>query len=85
MPGSVLLCAAPWCAVSRRMALALAGFTAQNEGARSFRRLDVDAAPELLEQYGLRVLPTLLFLDAQGRERARVEGECGEAELAAGG
>jgi thiol-disulfide isomerase/thioredoxin len=74
---------APWCGASRRMALALAALSAELEPQVAFRRCNADAAPEALGEYRLRVLPTLLFLDEQERELARLEGVCGRGEVEA--
>jgi hypothetical protein len=65
------------------MALALAALSAEGEPQLAFRRTNTDDAPEALGEYRLRVLPTLLFLDAQNQEITRIEGACGGHEIQA--
>lgn len=72
---------APWCAASQPMALRMAALAAELEPRIAFSRVNADTAPEALEERHVRVLPTLLFLDGQGTEVARLEGECGAGEV----
>ena len=68
---------APWCAASQPMVLHMAALAAELEPRVAFSRINADTSPEALEERRVRVLPTLLFLDAKGREVSRLEGEIG--------
>ncbi len=80
---TVLECWAPWCGASHRMAMQLTELAAELEPHIAFSRLNADEMPETLGEFQVRVLPTLLFLDTRGLELARLEGECGRAEIEA--
>lgn len=42
---------------------------------------DIDAVPEMAQQYGVRGVPTLILLDDEGKEVKRLVGGKPEAEL----
>ena len=69
--------AAGWCPPCREMARttwADAGLAAAVADRCLPVRVDADARPELMQRYGVQVLPTLILAAADGRELRRVEG-----------
>lgn len=58
---------ASWCPPCHAIAPVIDALAGEFEGRIKVGKLDVDAAPELAERYGVRALPTLLIL-----ERGRV-------------
>ncbi|MCL2105736.1 MAG: thioredoxin family protein [Oscillospiraceae bacterium] len=82
MKRSVIECRAAWSDASRRMAPRMAELAAEYAAKAAFLCLDADAAPELMAEYRVRALPTLLFLE-DGAEVARLVGERRKEELRA--
>ena len=62
---------APWCGYCRRLAPAVDRLEAEINGKVTVSKADIDALPEIAQQYGIDTIPTLiLFKD--GKEADRV-------------
>lgn len=75
---------ATWCAPCHEMDRTTFASEAVQAGAGAFvpLKVDADTRQSFLERYGIEVFPTLLLLDADGRELTRREGYVGPDELA---
>lgn len=71
---------APWCGPCRTMAPVFAQTAAELGTRARFLKLNTEAYPETASGYGIRSIPTLILFKA-GRERDRVSGALGAAQL----
>lgn len=74
---------ADYCPPCRVMAPILKAAQKEYAGRATVLSIDVTRYPALADKAGVRVIPTLVFYDAQGRETARHEGVMDRAELRA--
>ena len=72
---------AEWCAPCRGMAPGLEQLAAELGDAAVVAKVDIDANPELAERYGVRSIPTLVFIQ-DGAEVDRVVGAVSKDALA---
>jgi thioredoxin 1 len=62
------------CIPCRKMAPILDALRDDFRGALIVEVIDVRQHPEAAREYGIKVIPTQIFYDAEGRERSRHEG-----------
>lgn len=62
------------CIPCKRMAPILEGLSQEYRSSFTVEVLDVRRNPELGQKWGIRVIPTQVFIDASGAERFRHEG-----------
>ncbi len=72
---------ADWCGPCHAIAPAIAELAAEFEGRAKVGKLNVDDAPDVAAQYGIRSIPTLLFFK-DGRIVDRLIGVVSKQELA---
>ena len=65
---------ATWCGPCRQFKPTFEAAEKRYEGKVEFRSIDVDQHPELAQQYGIQAIPTIVFLDKEGREVNRETG-----------
>lgn len=65
---------ASWCPPCQKMKPVIEELTDTYDDAMNFVIIDVDANEELAAQYGIRAVPTYIFLDRKGKPVKRVEG-----------
>ncbi len=70
---------ADWCGPCKAMAPQFAAAARQMPEVR-FAKLDTEAAPQVSARYGIRSIPTMILFEG-GREKARVSGAMGAAQL----
>jgi thiol-disulfide isomerase/thioredoxin len=70
---------AQWCGPCRQMRPTVAQLSRKGYPIKS---IDIDAAPELKEKYGVDAVPTFIVVDSQGRELGRTSGSQPAAQLA---
>ena len=70
---------ADWCGPCRMMAPAFADAARRRDDVR-FLKVDSDQAPELMQRYGIRGIPTLILFKG-GKESARVSGALPQSQL----
>ena len=73
---------APWCGTCRLFAPVIGRVAARHEGALRVVAVDVDAFPEVAEQWNVRGLPTLVLVKAE-QEVLRINRLQSEAALTA--
>lgn len=61
---------AEWCGPCKMLAPALAGLAEKYAGKIDVYKVDTDAEPELSAAFGIRSVPTMLFIPASGSPRA---------------
>jgi thioredoxin 1 len=71
---------AEWCGPGRAMAPVLEELAAASKGRVTLAKVDVDLNPELAARYGIRSIPTILFVNA-GSVVDRVVGAVPKARL----
>ncbi len=64
---------ATWCAPCRALAPTIDKLAEQYEGRAKVVKLDVDKAPDIASEYGVRSIPTVIVFD-KGKEAARWVG-----------
>ena len=64
---------ATWCAPCRALAPTIDKLAQQYEGRAKVVKLDVDKAPDVASEYGVRSIPTVIVFD-KGKEAARWVG-----------
>lgn len=63
-----------WCQPCKTMKPIIEALQRDYAGRVSVEFVDVDKNPDLAQQYGIRVIPTQVFIDSAGREVSRHEG-----------
>ena len=71
---------ADWCPPCRRLAPVLERLAPRYKGKVAFVKVNVGKVPALARRFGVRAIPTLLFLK-KGREANRIVGAPPEAKL----
>jgi thioredoxin 1 len=71
------------CIPCKKMAPILEGLSREYQGSLVVEVLDVRKAPQLGQKWGIRVIPTQVFIDASGEERFRHEGFMAKEEILA--
>ena len=69
------------CIPCKKMAPILDGLTEEYRGSLIVEVIDVRKDPEAGQPWGIRVIPTQVFLDASGEERFRHEGFMGKEAI----
>ncbi|MDE7180056.1 MAG: thioredoxin family protein [Muribaculaceae bacterium] len=65
---------ADWCTPCKKIAPAVEILRSEYSPRVNFRSIDVDEDIELTHRYGIKSVPTFIFLDENGREIRRLEG-----------
>ena len=73
---------APWCGYCRRIAPALEKIAEQYEGSLVVGKVNIDEVPQLAQQAGVEVIPTLV-LYRNGQALGSIVGPGSKAEIAA--
>ncbi len=63
------------CAPCKRMEPVIKNFESQDYGV-AIRRIEASDAPDAFENYGIRSVPTFVYLK-DGKEKGRITGVCG--------
>jgi thioredoxin len=71
---------AEWCAPCRAIAPALEELASESKGAVSLAKVNVDDSPQLAARYGIRSIPTILFLK-EGKVVDQVIGAVPKSQL----
>lgn len=71
---------AEWCGPCRAIAPILDEISEELEGKLKIAKVDVDKAPELAGQFGVRSIPTLLVMQ-NGEVKEQMVGALGKADL----
>jgi len=71
------------CVPCRMMAPILAELTEEYQGRAVIAYIDVDINPNQAQRFGVRIIPTQIFHDAQGREISRHTGFMDKAGIVA--
>jgi thioredoxin 1 len=74
---------ATWCGPCRTQAPIIAEMEAEYHSRIEIASIDVDQSPELARRFNIQVVPTLVFLDASGRELDRQTGLMQKDEILA--
>lgn len=69
---------APWCGPCKMMKPIVEEFAAEN--GIELQNINVDAVPEAVSQYGVRGVPTTIYLE-HGKEVSRVVGSVQKSQL----
>ena len=69
------------CAPCREMIPILDELKDEYEGRVNIKITDIDEQPEEAQKYAIRVIPTQIFLDAEGKELGRHEGYIPKEDL----
>lgn len=72
-----------FCIPCKKMAPILTGLKRECAGRLDVEFIDVGKDPDAARTYGIRLIPTQIFLDASGRELARHEGFMSREEILA--
>ncbi len=72
--------AADWCARCRQVGLVMDDLTERLEGIVKVIRADVDGSSQLVEEFGVHALPTLLMM-TDGHEEARLVEPASESDI----
>lgn len=73
---------APWCGPCRAIGPVLEEIAGEYEGRLHVVKVNVDESPELSRKYGIRSIPSLLFIHCGAVKESRV-GSMPKAQLAA--
>jgi thioredoxin 1 len=73
---------APWCGPCRAISPVLEEIAKEYDGRVKVVKVNVDESPEISRKFGIRSIPTLLFLKA-GKVQATQIGSLPKAQLAA--
>lgn len=71
---------APWCPHCQRMGPVVDKLAGEYEGKVGILSVDVDASPMAAQKYGVRGIPTFVFIK-DGKVKETVSGEMPESEL----
>ncbi len=73
---------APWCAPCRMLGPVVEEVAAENAGKFHIAKVNVDDAPGVAAQFGIRSIPTLIYFKG-GAKKDQSIGVCGKAEIVA--
>jgi thioredoxin 1 len=73
---------APWCAPCRMLGPVVDEVATENIGKFAITKVNVDEAPGVASQFGIRSIPTLMYFKG-GAKRDQSIGVCGKAEIVA--
>ncbi|MFM8494954.1 MAG: thioredoxin [Planctomycetia bacterium] len=71
---------APWCAPCRMLGPVVEEVAAENAGKFHIAKVNVDDAPGVATQFGIRSIPTLIYFKG-GAKKDQSIGVCGKAEI----
>jgi len=71
---------APWCAPCRMLGPVVEEVAAENAGKFHIAKVNVDDAPGVASQFGIRSIPTLIYFKG-GAKKDQSIGVCGKAEI----
>jgi thioredoxin 1 len=71
---------APWCAPCRMLGPVVEEVAAENAGKFHIAKVNVDDAPGVASQFGIRSIPTLIYFQG-GAKKDQSIGVCGKAEI----
>ena len=71
---------APWCAPCRMLSPVVDEIARENVGKFKITKVNVDEAPIVSEKFGVRSIPTLLFIKG-GEKKDQAVGVLGKAEI----
>ena len=74
---------ATWCPPCKRQAPIVEEISREFEGKVEVRSIDTDQEPELARQFNIQAVPTLVFIDASGKELSRNVGLMSKEEILA--
>ena len=78
---SVVDFSATWCGPCQKMKPVFHKLAAEFADKYNFVTIDIDENPGLAEKYHIQVVPTFIFIDADGEEGDRISGAVEESEL----
>ena len=65
---------ATWCPPCKEMKPTIEALEKEYQGKIEIRSIDVDQNKELAQKFGVQAIPTLVFLDKDGKELSRIVG-----------
>jgi len=71
---------APWCAPCRMLGPVVEEVAAENAGKYHIAKANVDDAPEVSAQFGIRSIPTLMYFQG-GAKKDQSIGVCSKSEI----
>ena len=71
---------APWCAPCRMLGPVVEEVAAENVGKYLVAKVDVDSAPGVSAQFGIRSIPTLMYFHGGGKKDQSI-GVCSKNEI----
>lgn len=71
---------APWCAPCRMLGPVVEEVAAENAGKFHIAKVNIDEAPGVATQFGIRSIPTLIYFQG-GVKKDQSIGVCGKAEI----
>lgn len=71
---------APWCAPCRMLGPVVEEVAAENAGKYHIAKVNVDDAPEVSAQFGIRSIPTLMYFQG-GAKKDQSIGVCSKSEI----
>ncbi len=71
---------APWCAPCRMLGPVVEEVAAENAGKYHIAKVNVDDAPGVSSQFGIRSIPTLMYFNG-GAKKDQSIGVCSKAEI----
>ena len=72
---------AEWCGPCKAIAPVLEDLARESAGAVTLAKVNVDENPALAARYGIRSIPTVLFVNKQGKVADQVIGAVPKAQL----
>jgi len=65
---------ATWCPPCKELKPTIEALEKEYEGRIEIKSIDVDQNKDLAQKFGVQAIPTLVFLDAKGKELSRIVG-----------